>query len=49
MKKLRLIQLVLLFLFTIGAYSAGPISGYFRINPSLTGKIIFHKFSGCFV
>ena len=36
MKKLRLIQLVLLFLFTIGAYSAGPISGYFRIKNAYT-------------
>ncbi len=36
MKKLRLIYLVLLFLFTIGAYSAGPISGYFRIKNAYT-------------
>lgn len=36
MKKLRLIQLVLLFLFIIGAYSAGPISGYFRIKNAYT-------------
>ena len=36
MKKLRLIQLVLLFLFTIGAYSAGPVSGYFRIKNAYT-------------
>ena len=35
-EKITFIQLVLLFLFTIGAYSAGPISGYFRIKNAYT-------------